>query len=91
MSKHINIDGKKITRWMQTQVATSTRLKTRMKRTSVVAMEMAKKSNADSLIDIAKDLEELITKYEPVHKRYVEINNQMLRTNKLAQAANNVR
>ncbi|WP_275372496.1 hypothetical protein [Clostridium tertium] len=90
-NKHISIDSRKINKWMQTQVATSTRVKTRIKRTAAVVKSVAMDSNADSINEIAKELDELLTIYDPIHKRYVETNNQMLKTNKLATAANNVR
>lgn len=91
MSKNINIDSRKVSKWMHTQVATSQTIKTRLKRTATIVGELALKSNADSLHGIAKDTEELVTAYEPIHKNYVEINTQMLKTNKLAQSANSVR
>lgn len=91
MSKNINIDSRKVSRWMHTQVATSQTIKTRLKRTSTIIGELATKSNADSLNTIAKDVLELVEAYEPIHKNYVEVNTQMLKTNKLAQSANNVR
>lgn len=91
MGKNINIDSRNVARWMQTQIATSNKLKSVLKETEEFAKEVAVATNADSIDEIAKQLTELGADYCKIHRNYVEINNQMLKTNKKAEAAASLR
>ena len=87
MAKQIKIDSRQVSKWLQSQVATSNRLKTVLSNTRDLAKQVAIQSNADSIDEVAKQLTELTDSYAKIHGRYVEINNQMLATNKKANAA----
>lgn len=87
MGKNINIDSRNVSKWMQTQIATSNKLKSVLKDTLEFSKEVAASSNAESVEDIARQLAELNTDYCKIHRNYVEINNQMLKTSKKAEAA----